>query len=388
MIRLTQTRMKIHHASSIQPIKTNYLGMKKLYAIIATTVMSYAAMAQITINRDDFYFPNDWYVYGFDTVAKPSWRELLQGGVNKTWDLTGKIQTIYTDTTFILNGATYPTAPAGCNLVEINRDVLTGEISETFLAVNDNGVKVILDGSGDAPIPGALQIFKFPATYLTNFKDSIKENLTFLATELGFPSNPLIDSARIEISLQMNGLVDGWGRLIYNSGNFETIRQKNTIVTRVRIGLRNILSGSYTYGFIPDIEETINSYTWMGKQNGNFLLQIETDENDTISEVKYLMYSSRGFVNSIKGLNALAIKIDAWPNPASQQLTISYNAPKADKASLTVYNVLGKVMLQQPLTVVNGNNETVINIELLPAGIYFYEINSQNITGSGRFLKQ
>jgi hypothetical protein len=28
MIRLTQTRMKIHHASSIRPIKKNYLRMK------------------------------------------------------------------------------------------------------------------------------------------------------------------------------------------------------------------------------------------------------------------------------------------------------------------------------------------------------------------------
>lgn len=367
---------------------TKFITMKKIYTMLAMLAVNYMAMAQITVNRDDFAFPNDWYVYGYDTISKPSWREWLQGGANKTWDLTGKIQTIYTDTTFYLNGATYPTAPAGCNVVEINRDVLTGEVSETFLAVNDNGVKIILDGSDNVPIPGALQIFKFPATYQTTFKDSIKESLTFLATELGFPEIPLVDSARIEISVQMNGIIDGWGRLIYNSGNFETLRQKNTLISRVRIGLRNVLTGNYSYGFIPDQEQTIHLYTWLGKQTGNFFLQLETDENDSINEAKYLMYSSRGFVNSIKGLNTLAVKIDAWPNPASQQITISFNAPKADKASLTIYNVLGKVMLQQPLNVVNGNNETNINIEALPAGVYFYEVNSQNISGSGKFLKQ
>jgi hypothetical protein len=37
MIRLTQTRMKIHHASSIRPLKTNYFRMKIITCYIPPT---------------------------------------------------------------------------------------------------------------------------------------------------------------------------------------------------------------------------------------------------------------------------------------------------------------------------------------------------------------
>lgn len=362
--------------------------MKRIFTIAAFLGISFTGMAQITVTRDDFAFPNEWYLYGYDTIPKTSWTDLLEGGANKTWDLTGKIQTIYTDTTFVLNGLTYPTAPAGCNIVEVARDVTTDEITETFLAVSDNGIRVILDGSGEVPIPGALQLSKFPATFQTNFKDSIKENLTFLATELGFPANPLIDSARIEINVQMNGLVDGWGRLIYNNGNFEVLRQKNTLNALVRIGLRNRLNGTYSYGFIPDQEVSSEILSWLGKQNGNYLLQISVNEDGMPVDAKYLLYSSKGFVNSVKGLNALSVNMQTWPNPATQQVNIAFNAPVADKATLVVYNVLGKVMAQQPVLVLNGQNELTVNTDQLPVGVYFYEVSGKNITGSGKFLKQ
>jgi intracellular sulfur oxidation DsrE/DsrF family protein len=44
MIRLTQTRMKIHHASSIRPIKKNYLRMKHILFAILFMTSSFAGI--------------------------------------------------------------------------------------------------------------------------------------------------------------------------------------------------------------------------------------------------------------------------------------------------------------------------------------------------------
>jgi cytochrome c peroxidase len=64
MIRLTQTRMKIHHASSIRPIKKNYLRMKKSLLVISILMMwVYACKKDVAMIPTDNDNNNEDYSY-------------------------------------------------------------------------------------------------------------------------------------------------------------------------------------------------------------------------------------------------------------------------------------------------------------------------------------
>jgi hypothetical protein len=73
MIRLTQKPMKIHHASSIQPIKTNYLRMKKLILILFLTFNLSFSFSQVTYtwngsSSTDWNTASNWTPAGTPTA--------------------------------------------------------------------------------------------------------------------------------------------------------------------------------------------------------------------------------------------------------------------------------------------------------------------------------
>ncbi len=70
---------------------------------------------------------------------------------------------------------------------------------------------------------------------------------------------------------------------------------------------------------------------------------------------------------SAKAENADAFTIDAFPNPVKNLLTVVINDMAGDDKGITITDVKGSVLQQAPLL----SNKTEINMEGLPAGIYF-----------------
>ena len=66
----------------------------------------------------------------------------------------------------------------------------------------------------------------------------------------------------------------------------------------------------------------------------------------------------------------------AYPSPAGNELTITFNISGKSGASVSLTNMLGQVMASQ---VVNNSNEGQVsfNTSLFPAGIYFYAVQSE-----------
>ncbi|PKP46834.1 MAG: hypothetical protein CVT95_06500 [Bacteroidetes bacterium HGW-Bacteroidetes-12] len=66
-------------------------------------------------------------------------------------------------------------------------------------------------------------------------------------------------------------------------------------------------------------------------------------------------------------------KIEIFPNPVSDKLTVSIEDAKGIY-TLTIYQVLGELIMEKKLT----NSLTNIDVSLLENGIYFYEIISES----------
>lgn len=124
--------------------------------------------------------------------------------------------------------------------------------------------------------------------------------------------------------------------------------------------------------------DTKTNYLW---NEAYYLQPLSPNESDGT-------YYASGFgsdVPSAMGLkifNAAELSIEesatlegvAYPNPATDVVTVSLNAEGA--ATLTVTDVAGKVAMNNAISMVNGKSE--VNIASLEAGVYIFNITLEN----------
>ncbi len=94
-------------------------------------------------------------------------------------------------------------------------------------------------------------------------------------------------------------------------------------------------------------------------------------------------------VAGISNIDAEASYFSAYPNPATSQLQMDYYLAQSSSVSLRIENIQG----QNVIDVINNVSKSAgqyhqnVNIEQLPAGIYFYELNADRVY-KGKFVKQ
>mgnify|MGYP000570489891 CR=1 FL=1 len=98
------------------------------------------------------------------------------------------------------------------------------------------------------------------------------------------------------------------------------------------------------------------------------------------------------FVLNFSGIKDFSVitKFKVYPNPAQSTINIQYEYTSAnnnDAASIIIYDVIGKTVYSQSVSLHNGNNSMNINIESLSPGIYNCSIDAGKETKqSQRFV--
>ena len=93
----------------------------------------------------------------------------------------------------------------------------------------------------------------------------------------------------------------------------------------------------------------------------------------------------------IKGDRINTIKLTGlYPNPATEEVTITIDAPNADKVVLLVTDIYGKQLVQQQMNVEIGSNNTKLNVGRFAAGTYVVRLISTKTNESStiKFIKQ
>ncbi|GLR19088.1 DUF6923 family protein [Portibacter lacus] len=68
--------------------------------------------------------------------------------------------------------------------------------------------------------------------------------------------------------------------------------------------------------------------------------------------------------------------LQAFPNPATSRTSIHFNADQKEEMELVIYNQTGKIVFQDGITAVTGNNEIEFNKQNLTAGLYYCQLLS------------
>jgi len=135
--------------------------------------------------------------------------------------------------------------------------------------------------------------------------------------------------------------------------------------------------------------------------NGNSVSSINYEFNDVKPFVGNGYYRLKqldkdGTVNYsqvvlIKGLKNLNVEItNVYPNPVKNDLHLVVTAPANDKAQLVIVDLSGRIVKQQSLNIVNGDNVFTMNVNGLAAGTYIVKAiaNNGHETIGKTFVKQ
>jgi hypothetical protein len=93
-------------------------------------------------------------------------------------------------------------------------------------------------------------------------------------------------------------------------------------------------------------------------------------------------------VTTNNGIISGNVSISTYPNPASNTLNVAVITPEATKISISLYDVHGKLIMQQKDQSMNaGTNNTTIDITALPTGNYFLLAEGAGMKVIKQFVK-
>jgi hypothetical protein len=165
--------------------------------------------------------------------------------------------------------------------------------------------------------------------------------------------------------------VDGWGTITTPYGTFSALRVKTFIYLSDSIYVHAL-----SLGFrVPQPEQI--EYKWLA--NGQHVPVLQINETTGIGATRQYIYrdSMRNGLLAVSEINSAVKNLSLYPNPATENTTISYALANSSLVNINVYSVDGrcvsKIFNGEQST---GNHTISVNVNNLQSGIYMLEIES------------
>ena len=171
-------------------------------------------------------------------------------------------------------------------------------------------------------------------------------------------------------------------KLLYFRGNSDAGINKLTWATSTEIN-----AGYYS------IERSTNGrdFTAIGKVdaagNTNAITNYSYNDNSFAAGINYYRLKVVDKDGSYSYSSIIAIKdgapaniVSVYPNPAKDVLFVQVKAYEAQKATIAITDMQGRIVNTQMVQLANGNNNTSINVNSLPKGMYMITVNAKDKT--------
>lgn len=352
--------------------------MKKHLVLFIILVQTQWAFSQISLTTADLAGPGD-VVY--ETTVDLN-NLIPIAGTNENYELLAITNTEGLDTTYYLNAASTPfgSAMQGANLASLTGKSYTYfEKDATGLyargsVFNTDGFPINLPFTA-APLrfSSRLPILTFPATMGMNLKAAATTRFTFRYDTV-VPIGPIqanVDSVRIIGNITDTSIIDGFGTAQFQGGNFECLRNIQTLKIVFSAQVRASLFGTPTWLPFPTTLPDFYSQQlllWTNDYKAP-LLTISYDENgDFIGSKAQLPLVSRArtLVSSIPDFD-----FTPYPNPATNSFSIQ--SEKILK-KVKLFSPTGKEIFE----ITPSSPGETIKTGKLPRGIYIVQTESKD----------
>ncbi len=180
--------------------------------------------------------------------------------------------------------------------------------------------------------------------------------------------------------------------------SFDRVQEGVLNIGTENFGLSYIKKGKLTTSWDAKSVMTANAnqvlFTLVFKSNKSIKLSnaMEITSDITAAEAYDAQLNESGVnlnVRSDKGIAATSVfeLYQNNPNPFDKATTINYRLPEASAATLTIYDVTGKVVRVMPLKGQKGLNTVTINrSEISGAGMFYYQLDANQFSATRKMV--
>ncbi|HEY0977672.1 MAG TPA: T9SS type A sorting domain-containing protein [Flavobacteriales bacterium] len=270
-------------------------------------------------------------------------------GIGQTWNLAGlsadsSLAVEFVEPANTPQGAQFPTA----TIAEVN-DVVT-----QYYRVTANGIHFAGSDDGESLIVHAPQgtYLPFPCTFGTTW--STPQNATFT-----------VEGSTVTRTGTFSGHVDGSGTLVLPGA---------TIPNVLRVHWTHVLQdvmGPITIAHVYD------SYAFFTAGHGHPIAEVVTASIDFGGGPQVRQFS-RWTADVSTGIDVPeAVGVSVFPNPASEEVSITWSADFGRRAAVSVMDMAGRAVMLGRYTAVQGTT-TRVDIQRLFPGMYQLVLVGEN----------
>ncbi|WP_420459360.1 T9SS type A sorting domain-containing protein [Neolewinella sp.] len=374
--------------------------MLRIATLLALLLTALPAIAQITITEAYFPAAGDTLRYGVSDSATTI--DLLNSGADRQWDF-GTQTAVDTQLQIIRS---YDDNPAFSN-ADVVMAIDSANVG--YYAITDTTYELVgirgmltdvLPGfEYNAPVtPGRAQR-RAPLAYQDRYVsttvntiavdvDSLPDEAVDALDEFG-PLLDGIDSIRIVSTSARTDVVDAYGTLIINGQSYEVLRERRNETNSAEVLVKTggielpvtgvILEQRPDLGdFLGEQDPIITYYYWTNTEKEAVAI-VTVDEFDAPTS---LLFIQGDVTNSVRGPQLTQAQVRVYPNPARDLTTFEAAGLESGGYTLRVVNMLGREVIRQQLTSVDGRVRTEVNVSQLPRGPYIYSMTNER----GRIL--
>jgi len=173
-------------------------------------------------------------------------------------------------------------------------------------------------------------------------------------------------SAQPKIKITLTNLPADYDVRLYNSGGSTQLGISQNTGTTSETIIRNATAGA---------SYKIKVYGYGGAFSASqcYTLRVNTSGTSFAPEAN-------------EAVSAASDKVDVglYPNPTSDDVNVSFNSDEDGRATINVYDMLGKLVTTMNSTVTAGSNALVLSTSRLDRGVYVVEVNNNGETTRGK----
>lgn len=165
--------------------------------------------------------------------------------------------------------------------------------------------------------------------------------------------------------------------------SFQTICEENNHIKLEWITASEVNNSHFS------IEKSSDAKNWeqvtniLGSGNSNepkFYTYIDYNTNRSISYYRLKQVDFDGSTETFSPKSVLCnesnnAEFKVYPNPTIQKCTIEFNSVLSNNGQLSIYDMTGRVVLNQKIAITEGLNQIQIDLDKVSAGVYIIKIN-------------
>jgi subtilisin-like proprotein convertase family protein len=268
------------------------------------------------------------------------------------------------------------------DLATVNYEIEINNISSDMMDSDLVGVKVG-DVTDNAVANLQDQTIEVRSNNTLDFEINNDAVVAGETVEVSFTSNDFAEVFGYQFTMELNGL------------EFANVQNGAVVMTDANVGVlaKNLVTVSYNNGVATTAGngEAVFTATFVATKDGNIGDMIDVTSKVTNAEayvgnsleVRDVTISTRGDVSTV----ATTELFQNEPNPFKEQTVVSFNLAEAAQATLTVFDVTGKMVTKETIAGVRGYNNVTLNANQLgTSGVLYYTLESGEFTATKKMI--